>query len=314
MRWDAFLMISQGARIGALLVSGALFVCGPAYSQNRGVYPLGMNATNSGVTPDPGLTYAHQLLFYSRDEQRGASGELINTGNNSVILAMNSFVWVSPKSVLGNARFSMSATLPVTNNSLTSDTAGSISGGGGFADSYYQPVIVGWQQERAAVRVVYGFLVPTGAFTPGANRNIGSGYWTHALSSGQTWYLTRNKATTVSAFQMYEVHTTQRGTGIRPGETFDLDYSLAHMLSLRDGVRLQLGVAGYGQWQTTDKGGPGVSPAQAEARYRVNAIGLATNVVWPARSVSLGFKYFKEFSNRSTYEGYAVQISGSVGF
>jgi hypothetical protein len=59
---------------------------------------------------------------------------------------------------------------------------------------------------------------------------------------------------------------------------------------------------------------PGVTPGQADARYRVNAVGFASNVNWPERKLSLGFKYFKEFSNRSTYQGYSVQISGSFGF
>jgi len=30
--------------------------------------------------------------------------------------------------------------------------------------------------------------------------------------------------------------------------------------------------------------------------------------------VTLGFKYFGEFSNKSTFQGYSVQISGSVSF
>jgi hypothetical protein len=285
----------------------------PAHAQNRGVYPLGMSATASGVTPEPGFGYVNQLLFYSRDVSRGADGESVAKGNNSVILAMNSFVWVSRKSVLGGAKFSMSATLPITNNALSSDAAGAIGGGGGFADSYYQPFILGWQRDRVAIRAVYGFLAPTGDFNAGATNNAGSGYWTNVVASGQTWNVT-TRGTTVSAFQMYEVHTTQNGTGIHPGANIDLDYSLMQTMSPRDDVRVQLGLAGYGQWQTTDKEGPGITPAQADARYRVNAVGFASNVNWPERKVGLGFKYFKEFSNRSTYQGYSVQLSGSVGF
>ena len=53
---------------------------------------------------------------------------------------------------------------------------------------------------------------------------------------------------------------------------------------------------------------------QSAACYKVNARGFATNVVLPARQVSLGLKYFKEFANRSTFQGYSTQISGSVGF
>jgi hypothetical protein len=113
---------------------------------------------------------------------------------------------------------------------------------------------------------------------------------------------------------MYEFHTVQKGTGIHPGQTFDLDYSVTRTMSLGDEVKLQVGLVGYGQWQTTDKAGPAVMPTDADAHYSVNALGFATNVLWPQRKVSLGLKYFKEFSNRSTFQGYSVQISGSIGF
>jgi hypothetical protein len=191
---------------------------------------------------------------------------------------------------------------------------GAISGGGGFADSYYQPFILGWRKKRAAIRLVYGFLAPTGRFKAGATDNVGSGYWTQAFSSGQTIFLTKNEATAVSAFQMYEFHGTQKGTGIHPGQTLNLDYSLTQIIPLRDDIRLQVGLVGYGQWQTTDKSGPTITPEQAKAHYKVNALGFASNLMLPDRKVSLGFKYFKEFSNRSTFQGYSLQISGSITF
>jgi hypothetical protein len=287
---------------------------GPVLAQNRGVYPLGMSATNSGVTPASGFTYSNQFLFYSRNEARGPNGEVLATGSNSVLMDMNSFVWVSGKQILGGARYSLSATLPIANNSLASDAAGAISGGGGFADSYYQPVILGWQTKRVDIRTIYGFLAPTGRFEAGASDNVGSGYWTHVVASGQTIYLTKDKATAVSAFQMYEFHGTQEGTGIQPGQTFDLDYSVTRTIPLQDDVRLQVGLVGYGQWQTTARSGPTITPEQAQARYAINALGFATNVTFPQRKAGLGFKYFKEFSNRSTFQGYSLQISGSLSF
>src|SRR6059058_4685917 len=67
----------------------------PAQAQNRGVYPLGMSAVNSGITPEPGFTYSNQLLFYSRDEAKDDNGNTIGTGSNSVIMDMNTFTWVS---------------------------------------------------------------------------------------------------------------------------------------------------------------------------------------------------------------------------
>ena len=281
-------------------------------AQNRGVYPLGMSATNSGVTPEPGFTYVNQLLIYSRDKSKGPDGEVLGTGSNSVVMDMNTLAWVSKKKILG-AKFSMTATIPIAKNSLTSDVTGPVSGGGGLADSYYQPFILGWNEPRYAIRAVYGFLAPTGRFRNGANDNVGSGYWTHAFSSGQTFYPTKNKATSISAFQMYEVHTTQQSTSIKPGDTLDLDYSVMQSFSLGGEKRVQLGLVGYNAWQTTDKTGPTITPAQSKAHYKVNAVGIGSNLSITTK-INVGFKYFQEFANRSTFQGHSIQFSGSIKF
>jgi hypothetical protein len=301
-------------RLGLLLTVGMLVLAVPAQAQNRGVYPLGMSAVNSGVTPQPGFAYANQLLFYSRDHARDDAGNMLAvTGENYVLMDLNTLAWVSQNKILGGAHYSASATFPVAKNSLTSDVAGRVSGGGGFADSYYLPVILGWRWERVAVRAMYGFLAPTGRFEAGASDNVGSGYWTHTLSSGQTFYLTGNKRLILSAFQMYELHTTQEGTGIHPGDTFNLDYSLMGALPVSQGVQLQMGVVGYEQRQTTAKIGPTVSESASEERYAVNAIGFGVNSAFPKHRASVGLRYFKEFANRSTFQGYSLQLSGSIG-
>ena len=113
---------------------------------------------------------------------------------------------------------------------------------------------------------------------------------------------------------MYEIHTTQQGTKIHPGDTLNLDYSLTHVLSMRPDLRLQIGLVGYEQWQLTDKTGPGITPAQSSAHYRVNAVGFASSLILPARNMSVGMKYFKEFEDRSTFQGYSLQITGSIKF
>jgi len=113
---------------------------------------------------------------------------------------------------------------------------------------------------------------------------------------------------------MYEFHGTHQGTLIHPGQTFSLDYSLAQAFPLQGNVRLQLGLVGYGQWQTTDKRGPTITPEQAAGHYKANALGFAANLLLPERKVSVGFKYFREFECRSTYQEYILQISGAITF
>src|SRR5262252_4365644 len=92
-----------------ILVALLLWLCATAaQAQNRGVYPLGLSAINSGVSAAPGLTYNNAFLFYSRSEQKGANGEVLATGQQSVLLDMNTLLWASPGQIamLGDARFS----------------------------------------------------------------------------------------------------------------------------------------------------------------------------------------------------------------
>jgi hypothetical protein len=113
---------------------------------------------------------------------------------------------------------------------------------------------------------------------------------------------------------MYEFHGTQKGTAIHPGQTLNLDYSLTQAFPLKAGLRLQLGLVGYGQWQTTDKHGPTITPEEAGAHYKVNGLGFAANAIFPDRKASIGLKYFHEFECRSTYQGYTLQITGAITF
>ncbi len=290
----------------------ALLAPTTAQAQNRGVYPLGMSAINSGVTPESGFSYANQLLFYVRDQAKdNDGGTLPVTGLNTVVMDMNIFTWVSTTRILG-ARYAASVTLPIAKNSLTSDLQGQISGGAGFADSYYLPVILGWNTERVDVRAMYGFLAPTGHFTAGATNNVGSGYWTQTLSSGQTWYLTPDRVVVFSAFEMYEFHSIQEGTGIHPGQNFDLDYSLMGSVDRSATLILQAGLVGYEARQTTAKTGPGVSPEASADRYAINSLGVGLSAAFPKQKASLALRLFQEFADRSTYQGYSVQLSGST--
>ena len=86
----------------------------------------------------------------------------------------------------------------------------------------------------------------------------------------------------------------QEGTDVRPGDTFNLDYSVTHTIALTKEADLQLGLIGYEQRQTSDKSGPAISAKESSARYAINSFGVAANINLPARKSSLGLKYFDE--------------------
>ena len=286
----------------------------PARAQIRGLYTPGMAATNSGVLPSAGLTYQALFQPYSFDEAKAADGRhLPGNGKASVLVDQNIFLWVSKLTVLGGTYAAM-ADLPVANTSLTAVRFGALAGGSGFADSYFSPFTLGWHQPRADLQAGYGFMAPTGRFSPGADDNTGGGYWGNFLTAGQTVYATASKGTAISAYEVYEFHTTQKDTDLHPGQTFDIDYSVTQMLPLTHDKHtlLQLGIVGYGQYQTTDSTRPLITTT--DTPYRVNALGASAGVVLPERKVSVDVKYFKEFSNEATVEGHSLQISAGVTF
>src|SRR3974390_733793 len=126
-------MRGAGSALQFLVAAFVVLCATAAQAQNRGVYPLGLSAINSGVSAEHGLTYNNSFLFYSRSEQVGADGEVLATGQQSVLLDMNTLLWASPDEIamLGGARFSSALTIPIANNSLSSSLQGAISGGGG---------------------------------------------------------------------------------------------------------------------------------------------------------------------------------------
>jgi hypothetical protein len=283
----------------------------------RGVYTTGFSATNSGVLPEPGLTYSNTFLTYSFDQAVGPDGKTLDRQPSvGVSVDINVFMYVFETKILG-AHYGMAAGLPISNSSISAIHLGAVAGGAGFADSFYQPLSLGWHSKRADITAGYAFFAPTGRFTPGATNNVGIGHWTNAPTAGETFYLTKNRSTAVSAYQMVEFHTAQTGTNIHAGSTFDLDYSLTQMLPLKKdhSLLLQLALIGYGQWQLSDNTGPGINPIiAASTHYVVNSLGVGANLILPGRKVVLGAKWFNEFANRNTTQGNSFQINGAISF
>jgi hypothetical protein len=283
----------------------------------RGLYWPGMNATNSAVLPDAGLTYQSFFGLESFDELKGPGGQdLPVDGTASVLVQMNIFIAVSKYKLFGGT-YAAIAIIPFLSSSVTSITFGSVAGGAGFADSYFQPFTLQWQTKRADLQVGYGFWPITGRFNAGATNNVGAGYGGSFVTGAQTVYLTANKALALSAMEGYEFHTTQRTTHVHPGQTFDIDYSLTQNVPLDkdEHTVIQFGLVGYGQYQMTDQTEPNPNTiVPTSDRYRVTALGPGANVLLPNRKVVVGIKYFKEFANVSTVQGHQLQISATVTF
>ena len=320
--------VSVGTKSGlAVFICMIVFSATLAQGQQKGQYMPGQYGLNAGVLPDPGFTYANMDINYSADSLNNSDGNAVPlTGSYDIWAIENIFYYVPKFKVLGG-RFAPMIIVPtlangsVTLGSLNSPNAAINAGGFGLADTWVQPVTLGWNFKRLDTYVGYAFVAPTGRYTPGASDNIGSGYWGNDFFNGITAYLTKNKATTANLYSNWEFHgskTTGQGTSLTPGQAFTIEWGLGQTVPLKKNFSqlAQIGLIGYDQWQITSNGGlltPNV-PASAVPFYSVHAIGFQTNYIVPAKALNFFFKFEPEYRALARPQGRTIVFGGSVTF
>ncbi len=289
-------------------------VFGTALGQQKGQYLLGMNGLNAGIQPPPGFSYGNLSTIYGASRLRGPDGVIVpTTGSFDMVINQNLFVYTSKFKMLGGTFGSM-FDLVIANASLTAPVIGVASGGAGVSDIYVQPFTLGYHFSRADLTVAFGFIAPTGRFTPdtSATENIGSGYWGYLPSVASTIYLTKNRETTLSVFSAYEFHGKKRYTNITPGQAVSFEWGFGQLLPVRRNY-LQFGAVGYGQWQTTMNTGS-LPPAIRDAHYSVAAIGPQVTFMVPKWNLNIFARYEPEFGASARLEGNTLTIGGAIAF
>jgi len=299
----------------ALVLCLFLLAALPGFAQQKGQYVPGQFGLNSGVMPGPGFTYINLALNYSADQLNGPNGNSIAavTGTYSFWVDENIFMFVPKHKILGGY-YSPYVILSGATGSAVADFSAipgisltANAGGSGFEDMWVEPLNLGWHLKRADLNLGYGFVAPTGRFEPGANDNVGSGYWGNNLTGGATVYLTKNKGTTANLYIDYEGHTRKRGTNVTPGQAFTMEWGLGQALPLKKDMSViaQLGVVGYDQWQVSDNSGTTAIglPASLIPHYSVHGVGVQTNLIAPKKGLLGFFKYYGEYSANARVEG-----------
>lgn len=289
-------------------------VLGTAMGQQKGQYVLGTNGLNAGVMPPPGFSYGNQLTVFSASRFRGPDGVVVpTTGSFDMVLDQNLFVYTSKFKLFGGT-FGSTFDLVLANASLTAPVIGVESGGAGVSDIYVQPFALGYHFTRVDLTVGFGFIAPTGRFTPDltATESIGSGYWGYLPSVGSTIYLSKNKETTLSLFSIYEFHGKKRFTNITPGQAVSFEWGFGQLVPVRK-TYLQFGAVGYGQWQTTMNSGS-VPPAVRDSMYAVAAIGPQVTFIVPKWNLNVFARYEPEFGASARLEGSTLTIGGAISF
>jgi hypothetical protein len=286
----------------------------PVFAQVRGGYSPGSTLTGGGTVPDPGFSYNNQFWYGSSSQLKGPTGNSVPIDGSVTFKIDNNSVLYVPKFKFLGANLEFSEDTAFSSGSLaardpfTAGSAVSISAFG-LTNTTLVPFDLGWHLKWADLQTGYSVSIPTGRYVAGASNNVSTGYWTNFWQSGATVYLSRSKATQASIFSAYAWNTTQRGTVVHPGQNESVDYSLTQTISLAKGDKwpLQVGAAGYGQWQTTKA--TGQSPSREEFRYRVNGAGITLNLTAPFKGLQFGTSAMSEYGARSTFQGHTIVFS-----
>jgi hypothetical protein len=303
---------------GWLLAALLAILTASSAAQVRAEYSPGSTLSNGGTVPDPGFSYTNQIWFNSADRLCGPRGKSIPfRGQLSVLVDNNTLTYV-PKFHFLHAKLEFLIDIAISNGRFDTrnpfDGDNVIRGAAGISNTSFVPFDLGWNLKWLDLQAGLSIYAPTGRYVPHAADNLSSGFWTAGPQAGATVYLSKNKLTQASVFTYYGWNRVQEGTGIHPGANASVDYALSHTFPLASEGKwsLLLGPAGYGQWQTTDKGG--VRRDLARLLYGVDGVGFTTTVSSPYKGLYVGFSTLFEYDARNTYEGRTNVITAGLNF
>jgi hypothetical protein len=241
-------------------------------------------------------------------------------------------IWVSDWKLLGASYAAL--VLPTFGNASIGGALSTQLGQGinaetsqfGIGDWYFQPLWLGWHLEHFDFSLAYGFYAPTGKYDTqpvtlpivGTVRaesadNIGLGFWTNQFQGAATWYPWVNKATAVTLAATYEIHSEKEDFHVTPGQVLSLNWGISQYLPLNKDQSwlVELGPAGYDQWQVTSDDGQNASNDLLD---QVHAAGAQVGITSVQQELSVNFHYFRELASQDRFEGNVFGLSGAYHF
>jgi hypothetical protein len=330
--------ISQLAIAALLLAAGA-----SVRAADSGHYVGGLMDIRDYFMPDPGFYAAIYNYFYNSDRYNDQSGHRvssisINPGpgagvpvdvsfNLHMYALVPAFIWVSPWEILG-AKYGAYAAPTFANASIDNAvyTSGGFGGSGSastfaMGDFFAQPVWLGWTLPHWDFTAAYGFYAPVGKYgtktltIPGgsltipASDNVGLGYWTQQAQAGAAWYPWTNHATAVTVAMTYEYNSPQQGTDVHYGQNLWLNWGISQYLPLTKDQKLllEIGPAGYYEWQISDT--TGSLTESPSSRTHVGAIGGQIGLTYVPWNLVLHFHSFYEYYADTRVQGSTFGIN-----
>ena len=272
-----------------LAITGALSMAATAQAQH---YPVGVEGIKGATLPPPGIYLRDYNVGYyaSHLEPVTPPGFKAKAYINAPRL-----IWMTDKKIFG-ANYGMDIIVPFGYREVTAP---------GVADSHFglydiqvEPLLLGWHFDRFDVGAGYSFWAPVGKFNPLLPRpaDWGTGYWTHMLTLGATYYVDAPKTWAISALNRYEMHHEQDITGLTRGHDWTLEWGISKTLA----KTWDVGLIGYYQTQVT---------SDATPWDHVVGLGPEISVAFPKQMFFASLRYVREVDASNRPKGNLVSLT-----
>ena len=262
----------------------------------------------SGTQAPQGIYAVGMLYDYSADtlrNRRGDSIQLTNMGGTVDAQAAVAGLLITTEHQVLGGNYGFAVYPALTNNALElpalqTDTETST----GLADTYIQPLILGWNTEQADFTAGLGIYAPTGRYDTDADDNRGLGMWSYEVFAGSTLYFDRARSWHIAATAFFETHGKKDDSDIRVGDILTLEGGFGK--SFMEGAA-SAGIAFYAQWKVSRDDFGATAPSGAlVGKHEVYGIGPEVTLPLASNTRLYGFanlRYFWETGAKSTLEG-----------
>jgi len=273
-------------------------------AQLTGHYPLGVEGVKAGTLPPPGLYSRNYFYFYNADDYRGSDGKKAPIGFDvSAFVFAPRLIWITEQKILG-ADFGMDVLLPFTYQDIEIDAMGVSDNMFCAGDLCVEPIDLAWHGPQYDLGAAAALWFPTGKYDADRAASPGKDFWTTMLTFGGTYYFDQEKTISASALGRFEMHSEADELDVKPGNNILVEWGVAKTL----GEIVDVGVAGYAQWQLTDDSGRDVWWDKS-THDRIAAIGPEVSVFIPPAKMFLSCRALWEFSAVDRSEGAAVILT-----
>jgi hypothetical protein len=330
------------------LVIGAITTT-MAHAGEIGHFAPGAFNIRDFVLPDPGFYWGVYDYAYRTTRANDANGNKIdsltltgpggqtatlNVDVNIGVYSLSPFVmWVSSKKILGakygamlNPAFSnanINGLLSLGNRTGRSVSAGEFN----IADTYVQPVWLGWTGKHYDVSYAYGFYIPTGAYkttivtlpvvgqvqTQSAS-NTGYGFWTNQNQGALYIYPWSDQRLAIENALTWEINRKKRNFDLTPGQNLTWSWGISEYFPLTkdENLLLEAGPTGYSSFQVSnDSGTDATNPGVHDS---VKAVGVQVGVTSVKRNITLNFSWLHEYSAVDRFQGSSVGLNFAAKF